>query len=153
MQPWHPALSMTSGKYKSFFPLFFFPITKSCSCGTSPQSLCQAHFFTMHCVRRQSPNKERAIQESVKNSFPYQHFDTPNVTPYGTDVSQCCTGPASPLTVHSVSAAGTMPRLTPTSRHPQIPIKLRSSCSSMVCYWFRLTFCCLLMQTQRRQKY
>lgn len=77
MQPWHPAPSMTSGKYKSFFPLFFFLLTKSCSCGAPPQTLCQACFFTMHCVRRQSTNKELAIQESVKSSFPYQHFDTP----------------------------------------------------------------------------
>lgn len=63
------------------------------------------------------------------------------------------TGPASPLAVCSVSAEGTLPHLTPASSSPQIPAKLRSLSSSMVCYWFRLTFCCLLMQTKRWQKY
>lgn len=108
-------------------------------------------FLAMHCVRRQSTNKE-----GVKNSFPHQHFDIP--TPRCYAIRLWCSSVVyrasltfNPLGVWSISAEGTLPHLTQTSRSPQIPAKLRSLCSRMVCYWLGLTFCYLPMQIKRWQ--
>lgn len=114
----------------------------------------------MHCIKRQSTNKERAIQEGVKNSFPYQHFvplpprhQCYAIRHWCSSVLYRATFSFTPLRVLGVSAKGTLPHLPQTSRSPQIPTKLRSSCSSMVCYWLGFTFCYLLTQTKRWQKY
>lgn len=71
-----------------------------------------------------------------------------NVRPYGTGVPQSCTS----LRVLSLSVKGTLVS-TQTDISPPVPAELRSSRSSMVCCWLGFAFCCLLMQTERWQRY
>lgn len=71
-----------------------------------------------------------------------------NVRPYGTGVPQSCTS----LRVLSLSVKGTL-MSTQTDISPPVPAELRSSRSSMVCCWLGFAFCCLLMQTERWQRY
>lgn len=109
----------------------------------------------MHCIKRQTRKEPfRKVWRTV--------FRTGTLTPSPMmfchkalvfPVPYWGSFPLTPLRVVGVSAEGTLPRLTQTSTSPQIPTQLRSSCSSMVCSWLGFTFCYLLMQTKRWQKY
>lgn len=131
--------------------LCFFPLlTKSYICGTTPRSLCQAlsFFLAMHCIKRWSTNKERAIQEGVKKQFSIPARWHPPVSHHkalvflGAVQGQLPFHPSGSCRCFSRGDTATSNQ---TSRMPQIPAKLRSSCSRMVCYWLGFIFCYLLM--------
>lgn len=152
-QPWHTAPIMTSGKYHSFFP-FFFSFYLNLVLVVQHLRAYIRLFLSRYALYKNTKYKqgkshsgrcEKQFSIPALCSSPPCPHQCYAIRHWCSSVLYKATFSFTPLRVLGVSAKGTLPHLSQTSRSPQIPTKLRSSCSSMVCYWLGFTFCYLLM--------